>query len=123
MTTGDATSSICPVGWHLPSAGAGTATSTNEFAVLHATMDGSSTPSITSSATSRNNWLSTGPFEGTYAGYWAGSFGNQGYDGYYWSSSALSASNARSLYFSYNIVSPGSHLVAKSNGYSIKCTL
>lgn len=123
MTTGDATSSICPVGWHLPSAGSGIATATNEFAVLHGAMEGSSTPSTTSTATSRNNWLSTGPFEGAYAGYWLGSFNSQGYNGYYWSASASSAATARVLYFAYNTVAPGSSALAKSYGHSVRCVL
>lgn len=124
MATSDATSSICPVGWRLPSAGTGAATTTNEFAVLNGAMMGSSNPSTNSDATVAANWHHDGPFSGSYAGYWfAGGFLHKGSFGYYWSSSANNTTSARYLSIDYSSVIPGGSAFNLHVGSSIRCTL
>lgn len=123
ISTGDVAASICPVGWHLPSAGTGGATTTNEFAVLNGAMSGNASPVITNNTTTRPKWKSNGPFQGVYAGYWDGTSRNQGGNGYYWSSSAYSANSARILGFYHNRVNPGSGNYTKWYGLSVRCVL
>ena len=117
----NATSSICPLGWTLPSAGTGTAATNNHFAVLNGAMLNGGAPVTTNSAATRANWRANGPFSGSYSGYWTTGFDSQGNLGYYWSSSANNATNARRLYFNYNGVLPGNSTTNKNYGTSVRC--
>ena len=79
--------------------------------------------SITSNATTRPNWRSSGPFAGAYSGSWFGGFLGQGYYGNYWSSSASSATDAGNLYFFNSNVNPGNTSNGKYYGVSVRCVL
>lgn len=116
----NATGSICPVGWRLP-----TGTSSGEFAVLNGSML-SGTPSaaaITNTDVSRANWWSTGSFSGSYAGafnvsmwYFQGSYS------YWWSSTALSAANAYIASVSHVGLYP-MDATNQFGGQSVRCLL
>ena len=54
------------------------------------------------------------------SGGWDGGFGNQGSNGYYWSSTQYSATNAHGLYFSSTHVSPATY-GNKSNARAVRC--
>jgi uncharacterized protein (TIGR02145 family) len=115
-----AAASICPSGWHLPKAGTGTNVG-NEFATLNGAMNSGGSASITNSAVTRPNWRSNGSFVGSYSGYYSSGFGNQGNGGNYWSSSADSATGARSLGFDYYSVYPGNYASYKYYGVAVRC--
>ena len=123
--------SICPTGWRLPSAtsdgftatGDGTSYTAADFAVLNASMNAGSltTGSTTSYPT---GWQFTGAWSGVFSGDWVYGFYSQGSSGYYWSSTASSSTNARSLLFNSSYVSPGnSDGNFKYNGFAIRCVL
>jgi uncharacterized protein (TIGR02145 family) len=116
------TSDICPAGWHLPKAGAGD-TAGNEFATLNGAMLNGGSAVTTSSAATRANWRSGGPFSGVYSGHWDSGFNGQGYRGDYWSSSASSLASARYLYFNYNYVYPGNSSLNKYYGFAVRCVM
>ncbi|MDR0887078.1 MAG: hypothetical protein LBM97_00035 [Candidatus Nomurabacteria bacterium] len=78
--------SICPAGWRLPT---GVAT-TGEFAVLNNKINSGLT---NSDAGLKSAWLAV------YSGNYSSGPGNQGSNGYYWSSTVLGAARARLLYF------------------------
>lgn len=122
MSTGDTTSSICPIGWRLPSAGTGTADINNEFAVLNGAMIGTG-PSITDDITTQPNWHPDGPFSGAYAGNFSSTFYNQGNIGYSWSASAGSTTNAYYSAFNYNYINPGVLNYTKLYAYPVRCVI
>jgi uncharacterized protein (TIGR02145 family) len=118
------TSSICPAGWRLPRGNDGTLAQ-NEFAVLNSAMYNGSLEGIGNSndTSYARNWQFTGLFAGSLSGYYHNTFGNQGWHGQFWSSSALTNSNAWHLAFWYNLISPGFGWSGKYNGFAIRCII
>ena len=122
--------SICPTGWRLPSGssdgstatGDGTSYTAADFAVLNASMNAGSltTGSISSYPT---GWQFTGAWSGVFSGYWSYGFYSQGSDGYYWSSTAYSSTNARNLNFYSSNVLPGNYYSYKYFGRAVRCVL
>ena len=120
--------SICPTGWRLPSAtsdgstatGDGTSYTAADFAVLNASMNAGS---LTTGSTSRYpaGWQFTGAWSGVFSGNRSNGFGDQGSDGYYWSSTALSSTSARVLYFYSSFVNPGNNGNYKYSGRAVRC--
>jgi uncharacterized protein (TIGR02145 family) len=116
------TSDICPAGWRLPKGGNGWAAG-NDFSTLNAAMyNGANTASVVvNSAAYVANWNASGPFAGSYSGYWAAMFNGQGSEGVYLSSSAFSATKVRAFSLSYNKVSFGGEGSDKYSGYAVRC--
>ena len=121
--------SICPTGWRLPSGSSDGSTATGnglsynaaDFPVLNASMNaGSLTTGSTSSYLT--GWLFTGAWSGVFSGSWSNGFGNQGSFGHYWSSTAVSSTNARYLSFSSSDVNPANNL-NKYYGRAVRCVM
>jgi uncharacterized protein (TIGR02145 family) len=108
MSSGNATASICPVGWRLPTGGG-----SGDFSALY-----------TALGSNRNNLVGTSSaWRGVYSGnfYPASGLAYQGGDGDYWSSTVYSAAYARALYFGSSVVSPGDSNGNKYNGSAVRC--
>lgn len=121
LSSGNATGSICPAGWHLP-----TGTSSGEFAVLNGSMinGAPSTAATTDTYASRANWWSTGPFSGSYAGNFNGStWSGQGRYGFWWSSTADRATHAYYAGVRNDYLHPGANNDTQYYGMSVRCLL
>jgi len=119
-----AISSICPSGWGLPSGGSGNSAADNDLAVLNAAMyNGSNTASGTSNADRRKNWYASGPFSGSFAGYFrTGGFVGIGREGNWWSSATYNAGMGKNLSISNTNVITGNNITApKYDGYAVRC--
>ena len=122
--------SICPTGWRLPSAmsdgstatGNGTSYTAADFAVLNASMNAGSL-TTGSSSSYPTGWQFTGAWSGVFSGVRSSGFLYQGSNGYYWSSTALSSTVVRNLYFGSSYVSPGNNGSYKYSGLAIRCVL
>ena len=55
------------------------------------------------------------------SGNWSNGFNNQGSNGFYWSSTQYSATNALYLYFSSTGVSPAGNVIGKTYGLAVRC--
>ncbi|MBQ6436283.1 hypothetical protein IJJ27_01820, partial [bacterium] len=102
---------LCPTGWHIPSS-----TSSGEYAALGSRYG-------TNSSAFTNFWTNSTKWAGAYMGYAikdSGTLYGQGSYGTYWSSSASSGTNAYTLYFYVNSVSPSSSS-NKHNGFAVRC--
>ena len=126
VSSGDASSSICPKGWRLPKGAPGTGT--NEFAVVAGLTStniaaGTSYWSSLSSPSFTNNALTVNGVTFPAAGYVNspnGSLSNAGSDGYYWSSTADSSNNAYGLRFYSGSFYPANNY-SKYHGFSVRC--
>ncbi len=129
---GNAPYSICPKNWRLPIGVADTNTGeplpTNEFNELNAKMagfpNGQDPTYLSNYYTYYQNWQPTGPFKGTFAGYWNEGFDGQGDFGGLWSSSAFpgTADYAFSALFNSDYVSPGDY-GDRAYGIGVRCLL
>ncbi|GHU07890.1 hypothetical protein FACS189431_3190 [Alphaproteobacteria bacterium] len=126
ISSGNATGSICPSGWHLPRGSTAGEFMTGEFIVLN----GSMLTGVLSAALDGNtdamraNWWANGPFSGTYAGYFNGSvWSDQGYYGYWWSSDTASDTVAYFARVSYDMLNSGNVGMHQHYGYAIRCLL
>ena len=111
VTSGNATGSICPKGWKLPTSG---------------NSNPGSFGGLTSSYSISNNSagataLTKSPLYFTPAGYvYSGSLRSAGSSSFYWSSTALSSTYAYDLYFYSDSVSP-SNFDYRYYGRSVRC--
>ena len=110
ITSGNASSSVCPKGWKLPSGGLGD----QSFYKLYNTSD------YTSSANMRST-TNGGP-EFTLAGRWSNGYGSQGSSGRYWSRTAYRSNSIRA----YNLYLDSSSVYPQDNdnkncGFSVRC--
>jgi len=123
-----ATGSICPTNFRLPSGMSdtggpttnGTDSTTADLPVLNASMNAKS---LATGATSNffASWQPGAQWSGVFSGYWYTALGNQGSHGYFWSSTANSATLARNLNFVSGIVNPGNNNFYKYYGQSVRC--
>ena len=97
--------SVCPAGWRLPTGNGG------EFGALNTAVNSGATNTDTGL---RSVWL------GQRSAYWAGSFGSQGNEGSYWSSSQSTADLAFRLSFSVSNVNPV-RTDGKAVGLAVRC--
>ena len=69
-------------------------------------------------------WQHAGPFRGVFAGYWWEGFGDQGSDGYLWSSSAnpVWSGGAFGADFAADGVYPGLDNF-RNDGFGVRCLL
>ena len=65
----------------------------------------------------------SGSWSGTFSGNWNTGLDDQGSNGYFWSSTVNSATNARNLNFDTSIVNPGNNDNNKYNGFGVRCVL
>ena len=107
ISSGNATGSICPAGWQLPTSNS--ATDNGSFGKLTTTYGVNST-------TIQQSPLYFIP-DGNVV---SGNLGGAGSNGYYWSSTASNASNAYLLHFNSSSVSPSNNY-NRYNGYSVRC--
>jgi uncharacterized protein (TIGR02145 family) len=99
---------ICPLGWRLPTG----EPTTGEFTLLNNLINNG----LTSTS---QGLLTNGLF--MYSGYfWNGSFNSQGGEGYFWSSTVLSAAVVHDLYFDSDYVDIANNS-NKSFGYAVRC--
>ncbi len=110
ITSAEATDSICPKGWRLP-----TSTSSGEYQAL---MNAYGISSNTAGSTA----LVSAPLYFVRGGYVdSGSLRNAGYYGFYWSSTAYSSTSvAYDLYFGSGGVYP-SYNSNRYRGFSVRC--
>ena len=123
------TTSICPTGWQLPlgyistgditQGAADTANKVGGFSYLDRKMGGTGAGQSTTAAslhwrTFPNNFLYSGDFSGSSAL-------NRGSNGGYWSSTADYGLNSYVLSLDSFNVRPGTHIVSKYYGFSIRC--
>ena len=124
-----ATGSICPANFRLPSSTSGTGGPTTngtsatvaDFPVLNASMNAGS---LVAGATSTfyTNWLPSGPWSGAYSGYWNYFLYGMGSGGLFRSSTASSALG------SYYLMSTDPYVNTDNNdpkylGFSVRCLL
>ena len=103
MSSGNATASICPKGWRLPTGG-----SSGEFEALYNKYSSSSA-------------MLGSPVNFVLSGYRYYTFTlSQGSGGYYWSSTARSSANANYLYLDSSDVYPATS-DARIYGYTVRC--
>lgn len=118
QNAGDAPYSICPLNWRLPTGGVD-----GDFSILDIAFGGSGADS-SNGEPNIAKWQFTGPFKGTLAGYWQGSFGGQGVGGNLRSSSAdpSNVDDAMSAYFNSGEINPVSG-VYRDAGVGVRCLL
>lgn len=119
LTTGNASHSICPANWRLPTGGS----PSSDFGQLDVAFGG--TGAYASGGPSIAKWQPSGPFGGAFSGYWNGSFGVQGGAGLLWSASAYPGNpgNAFDAYFAPSIVYPGVDFNGRYFGFGVRCLL
>ena len=111
VTSGNATGSICPKGWTLPTSGN---SNPGSFGGLTSAYSISSNSAGTTA-------LTKSPLYFVPAGHvLAGSLLNAGYYGIYWSSTAYTSYDAYGLYFYSSYVYP-SHNYRRYYGFSVRC--
>jgi uncharacterized protein (TIGR02145 family) len=114
QTSGNATGSICPSGWTLPSGGSG-----RQYSSLDSAMGG--TGSYQDTAVASNRWR-TYPNNFLYSGEWWGSVaGVRGLYGDYWSRTALNSDDVGVLDFDAEYVNAGTGGNNKQNGLAVRC--
>jgi uncharacterized protein (TIGR02145 family) len=118
LVSAEATSSICPKGWRLPTGG-----SSGDFALLNGKMNGEAGASTSSDSTHAANWQSSGAWRGVLSGNYSSGLSNQGGLGYYWSSTASPlASGAYYLAFGSSYVFPANG-GNKYGGFAVRCVV
>ena len=114
MESGNATDSICPAGWHLPSGD-----TNGEFAALDIAMGGTGEFQFDEAAS--NRW-GTYPANYIYSGSaYRSSLDGRGSFGNVWSSTAGSSYFAYGLDFGSVTVGPGTDSFDKRFGFSVRC--
>ena len=118
QTSGNATGSICPSGWVLPS-GYQDSSNKDQFSALDSAMGG--TGSYQESSIASDRWR-TYPANFIYSGGWRGSVADiRGLYGYYWSRTANLSGGARNLYFYSEVVNPSNNSYGKQSGLTVRC--
>ncbi|MBR2544501.1 hypothetical protein IKF04_04390 [Candidatus Saccharibacteria bacterium] len=105
------TTSICPTGWHIP-----TGNRSGEYYTLNTNANSGSTSVSTGLRSYPTNFLYSGHFYDSSAGY-------RGSNGYYLSSTGLNAGYSYSLYLGSSRVYPGTNDTNKFGGLSARCVL
>ena len=103
------TTSICPTGWHIP-----TGKTSGEYYTLNTNVNAGSTSVSTGLRSYPTNFLYSGDF-------YSSSADNRGSRGYYWSSTAFTASDSYNLYLYNNGASPSTISSSKYIGFSARC--
>lgn len=130
LTTGNAQHSICPANWRLPSAGvydtAGdwSIITPGDFSDLDIAFGGTGGTADNSEANIAN-WQPSGPFRGSFSGFWEVSFYGQGDGGHLWSASASPGGPVFALgpHFDSSYISPGDGDVDRPRSVGVRCLL
>ena len=112
FTNGDASGSVCPRGWKLPTGGG-----SGEYYKLISTRYRIESNSVGSTK------VRNAPLSFNYAGsynYSSGSVSYASLNGYYWSGTVISSSNAYRLFFSDSNVNPVSNYY-RGYGFALRC--
>jgi uncharacterized protein (TIGR02145 family) len=112
---------ICPTGWHIPTDA--------EWTTLSNAYGGDSVSGGPLKETGTTHWVTpntgatnTSGFTGLPGGYvYAGSFGDVGYYGYFWTATEYSASNAWLRYLYGSNASVYRYYLYKTYGFSVRC--
>ena len=115
MANGEATGSICPKGWKLPTAGSTTA----NFNSLTQALVGANTN--TSFVPDKSFAMQSAPNYFVLSGYYNGGVYYQGSRGHWWSRTAYSSTGAHYLYLATTSVHPQSSIYLKYEGLSVRC--
>jgi uncharacterized protein (TIGR02145 family) len=115
-----ANGSICPAGWRLPSGKIASSGANGDFQNLDFQYGGAGVYH-SGDLDGQDLWLPLGVSQGTFSGYYVGSLANQGVIGSYWSSTVVSATNAHSVSFSSNVISPGTDNGSRHLGFAVRC--
>ena len=126
---GNASYSICPANWRLPTASRIWNEDTSEYDVsgdypaLDIAFGGTGNPAYDGEPNIAQ-WQYTGAFKGVFSGYWGGEFNGQGDYGVFWSASAHpdDADDAFGVYFYAGEVNPAVYY-ARVMGASVRCLL
>ena len=116
QTSGNATGSICPSGWVLPS-GYQDGSNKGQFSVLDSAMGGTGDYQSTTEAS--NRWRSY-PVNFIYSGRWVSVADDRGLYGNCWSRTAGSSGSAGALYFNAEFVNPY-YFSDKYVGFTVRC--
>ena len=121
LTAGNAQYSICPANWRLPTGGGG---SGNDFGDLDIAFGGTGSNAGSGEANIAK-WQPTGPFRGSFSGFWSGSFVDQGDEGILWSASAHpdGPGSAFRAPFDPSGVNPGDGYGYRPYGFGVRCLL
>ncbi|MDR1300431.1 MAG: fibrobacter succinogenes major paralogous domain-containing protein [Candidatus Nomurabacteria bacterium] len=115
---GTADGSICPAGWKLPTG----VDASGDFGQLDIAYGGTGAYRIGAPAQLANLWLPTGAWQGALSGNYLNQWGNnQGFNGWYWSSSIISAIYAYNTLFDSNRLWPGTDSTIRIWGISVRC--
>jgi len=115
----NASDSICPANFRLPTGGAVAANS--DFANLNGWMAGLGAPSL--SNTSAAGWLPSGQWQGLYSGDFDSGFFGMGLSGYYRSATSISATNSYVLSMGSAGFNPGASGLPRRMGYAVRCVM
>jgi uncharacterized protein (TIGR02145 family) len=119
--SGEASGSICPTNWRLPTGGNNV---NSDSAVLNASMQaGVLTTPGSFDNTFFANWLPSGAWKGILGGYYVNSFSSRGELGYYWSSTVDDANYAFYFYFSNSRVDLGDYQYFRMRGFGVRCVV
>jgi uncharacterized protein (TIGR02145 family) len=122
--TNNATGSICPTNWHLPT-GYNSNPELNDFGRLNGLMAGDTSANQDWSSDSRyySGWQPTGAFHGVFSGDYGGGFDDRGDFGVFWSATADGSSSAHYLDFDSGGVNPGNFSWDRYYGLAVRCVL
>jgi uncharacterized protein (TIGR02145 family) len=135
--------SICPAGWRLPAGRVGSSDNNtkNEWAILNGSLYNNTytaTPNTGSGAGYYGYWqpagtsinasstnLAGGAFQTVASGYFNPGNGllSQSTDGYWWTSSLYSPTNAAVTLVGSSYVNPGTYYGYRYRGFAVRCTL
>ncbi len=123
----NASSSICPKGWKLPTGMVTGSNTSNDFYNLFKNMGLTISGSL--SATSNTSWgsgdlakVQGSPYNFAYTGYMYDRSGPQNTSGgYWWSRTAYNSNNAYYLYIDGSLVGPGTYYDVRRRGFAVRC--
>jgi len=115
----NATGSICPANWRLPTGGP----TTSDFGVLDIAGSGTGATTTPPSQANLDLWWPTGIWRGVFSNYYNSSLTAQGSSGSYWSSSTATNWTGFFLHFYSLNVYPGTTNNARYLGMAVRCVL
>lgn len=121
----NATASICPTGWRLPSGGEN---ANSDLAILNSSMANNTFTSPgfydeTIDYTYARGWQYSGDWSGVMSGGQSGSLFFQGQNGFYWTSTFGTTGSARVLYFHSYGIGAGAGSNEMYYGFALRCVM
>ncbi|MBC9954739.1 prepilin-type N-terminal cleavage/methylation domain-containing protein [Leucobacter sp. cx-42] len=120
LITGNASHSICPANWRLPTGGS----PSSDFGQLDVAFGGTGSYAG-NGETNIAKWQPSGPFRGSLSGNWRSGFRDQGGGGDLWSASATPDDPDGAFYahFGPDVVNPGGSYGYRYFGLGVRCLL